>query len=92
MVDLVREDDRRMDSSRAFSEARRLTTWHYHWLILKEFLPLFVGQQRVDFALRFRRFYRPSVGQAFMPVEFQGACYRFGHSMVRPSYRANLSR
>jgi hypothetical protein len=25
-----------------------------------------------------------------MPVEFQGSCYRFGHSMVRPSYRANL--
>ena len=91
MVDLVREDDRRMDSSRAFSEARRLTTWHYHWLILKEFLPQFVGQARVDSALRFRRFYRPSVGQAFMPVEFQGACYRFGHSMVRPSYRANLA-
>ena len=91
MVDLVRDDDRRMDSSRAFSEARRLTTWHYHWLILKEFLPQFVGQARVDSALRFRRFYRPSTGQAFMPVEFQGACYRFGHSMVRPSYRANLA-
>src|SRR5262249_58158594 len=28
---------------------------------------------------------------AFMPVEFQGAVYRFGHSMVRPSYRANLA-
>ena len=26
-----------------------------------------------------------------MPVEFQGARYRFGHSMVRPSYRANLA-
>ena len=25
-----------------------------------------------------------------IPVEFQGAAYRFGHSMVRPSYRANL--
>jgi hypothetical protein len=24
-----------------------------------------------------------------MPVEFQGAVYRMGHSMVRPSYRAN---
>jgi len=24
-------------------------------------------------------------------LEFQGACYRFGHSMVRPSYRANLA-
>jgi hypothetical protein len=28
---------------------------------------------------------------AAMPVEFQGAAYRFGHSMVRPSYRANLA-
>ena len=26
-----------------------------------------------------------------MPVEFQAAAYRFGHSMVRPSYRANLA-
>jgi hypothetical protein len=26
-----------------------------------------------------------------MPVEFQGAAFRFGHSMVRPSYRANLA-
>jgi hypothetical protein len=26
-----------------------------------------------------------------MPVEFQGAAYRFGHSLVRPSYRANLA-
>ena len=37
-----------------------------------------------------RRVYTAGVGQAFMPVEFSGACYRFGHSMVRPSYRANL--
>ena len=91
MVDLLRGDDSRMDQSRAFTEARRITTWHYHWLILKEFLPQFVGQARVDAALRQRRFYRPAVGQAFMPVEFQGACYRFGHSMVRPSYRASLA-
>ena len=27
---------------------------------------------------------------AYIPVEFQGAAYRFGHTMVRPSYRANL--
>jgi hypothetical protein len=89
-VDRVRAQNRGIDSSRAFTEARRLTTWHYHWLIVTEFLPLFVGQARVDAALRNRRFYRPRVGEAFIPVEFQGACYRFGHSMVRPSYRANL--
>jgi hypothetical protein len=27
----------------------------------------------------------------FVPVEFQGAAYRMGHSMVRPSYRANFN-
>jgi hypothetical protein len=75
----------------AFAQARRLTTWHYHWLVLHEFLPLFVGQAMVDDVLaNGRRFYTVGLGQAFMPVEFQGACYRFGHSMVRPSYRANL--
>jgi heme peroxidase len=73
-----------------FAQARQLTTWHYHWLVLHEFLPLVVGQSMVDDILaRGRRFYRPN--EAFMPVEFQGAAYRFGHSMVRPSYRANLA-
>jgi hypothetical protein len=27
----------------------------------------------------------------FIPVEFQGAAYRFGHSQVRPSYRINFT-
>ena len=45
----------------AFAQARRLTTWHYQWLILHEFLPLFVGQPMVDDVLRRgRRFYRPA--------------------------------
>ena len=89
-VDFVRSQNPAISTAAAFTEARRLTTWHYHWLILKEFLPLFVGQAMVDDVLRNgRRFYRPPMGGAFMPVEFQGAAYRFGHSMVRPSYRAN---
>jgi hypothetical protein len=79
------------DPRDVFAQARRLTTWHYQWLILHEFLPLFVGQAIVDEILaRGRRFYTPRRG-AFIPVEFQGAAYRFGHSMVRPSYRANLA-
>lgn len=74
-----------------YAQARQLTTWHYHWLVLHEFLPLFVGADMAnDVLLNGRRIYRVELGEAFMPVEFQGACYRFGHSMVRPSYRANL--
>jgi len=75
----------------AFEQGRKLTTWHYHWVVLHEFLPLVVGQAPVDDVLRNGRlFYRPRMGEGFIPVEFQAAAYRFGHSMVRPSYRANL--
>jgi hypothetical protein len=87
-VDVVAVD-RRLASDEIFRKARRLTTWHYQWMIVHEFLPHFVGQPLVDDLLRNgRRFYRPDV--AYMPVEFQGAAYRFGHSIVRPSYRANM--
>ena len=90
-VDLVREQNSDISDVEAFVEARRLTTYHYQWLILNEFLPLFVGQAMVDDILaNGRRFYTPRYGQAFIPVEFQ-IVYRFGHSMVRPSYRANLA-
>jgi hypothetical protein len=59
-------------------------------MLVHEFLPLFVGQDVVDDILHNgRRFYRPGLG--YIPVEFQGAAYRFGHSLVRPSYRANLA-
>ena len=89
-VDHVARRHRNWDAEDVFREARRLTTWHYHWLIVQEFLPLFIGRDRVEDLLhRGRTFYRPSRG--FIPVEFQGAAYRFGHSMVRPSYRANLT-
>jgi hypothetical protein len=75
-----------------FGEARRLTTWHYHWLVLHEFLPQVAGRATVeDVLLHGRRLYRPRPGAAFIPVEFQTGTYRMGHSMVRPSYRANLA-
>jgi hypothetical protein len=75
-----------------FEEARRLVTWHYQWIIVHEFLPLIVGSSLVNDVLsRGRRFYTPRAGEQSMPVEFQGAAYRFGHTLVRPSYRANLA-
>jgi Animal haem peroxidase len=90
-VDLVRSQDPSISDDEAFRRARQLTTWHYHWMILHEFLPHFIGQAVVDDILaKGRKFYTPFQDQAFIAVEFQIG-YRFGHSLVRPSYRANLA-
>ena len=76
----------------AFLAAREVTLWHYQWLLVNEHLPQIVGQAMVDDVLaNDNRFYRPPPDDAFMPIEFGAAAYRFGHSMVRPSYRANFS-
>ncbi len=62
---------------------------HWQWIVVNEFLPQIVGQPLVNGILstgrRWYRFHHPS-----MPVEFQTGAYRFEHSMIRPSYRANL--
>ena len=89
-VDVVTAEDPRESLDEVFRRARRLTTWHYQWIIVHEFLARFVGPELLANILQNgRRFYRPEVVQ--IPVEFQGAAYRFGHSLVRPSYRANLA-
>jgi hypothetical protein len=75
-----------------FLIARQITLWHYQWLLVNEHLPQIAGQAIVgDVLARGNRFYRPPAGDAFLPIEFGAAAYRFGHSMVRPSYRANFT-
>ena len=75
-----------------FLIARQVTLWHYQWLLVNEHLPQIAGQAVVNDVLRGgNRFYKPAAGDAFMPIEFGAAAYRFGHSMVRPSYRANFT-
>jgi hypothetical protein len=75
-----------------FLLARQITLWHYQWLLVNEHLPQIAGQQMVDDVLQHgNRFYNPRPGDAFMPIEFGAAGYRFGHSLVRPSYRANFT-
>jgi hypothetical protein len=78
-----------------FDEAQRLVRWHYQWIVVHEFLPAVVGAVTAREVLP-----PPEDGAAptvnrrlfewkkdpFIPVEFSGAAYRFGHSMVRPEY------
>jgi hypothetical protein len=70
-------------------ESRRAITLHWQWIVVNEFLPQVVGRALVEDILRNgRRWYTSP--RATMPVEFQTGAYRFGHSIIRPSYRANL--
>jgi hypothetical protein len=92
VVDLVRSQNPGGSAEAIFAQARQIVSYHYQWIIVHEFLPQIIGQNRVNQILTGgRRFYTPAAGQHFIPVEFQGAAYRFGHSMVRPSYRVNLA-
>ncbi|MGZ8411719.1 MAG: peroxidase family protein [Gemmatirosa sp.] len=73
-----------------FAEAQRLVRWHYQWIIVHEFLVATCGERVVaDVLERGRRFYAWR-NEPFIPVEFSVAAYRFGHSQIRPSYRANF--
>jgi hypothetical protein len=75
-----------------FLIARQITLWHYQWLLVNEHLQQIAGQAMVNNVLtNGSKFYKPPAGDAFMPIEFAAACYRFGHSIVRPSYRANFT-
>jgi Animal haem peroxidase len=104
VVDRLRADQAQANrsSKEIFREARRQVQWHYQWIIVNEFLPQTIGQDRVDEILRNGlRFYRvhdrtqDSIFRSprrepLIPVEFSVAAYRFGHSQVRPSYRINF--
>jgi hypothetical protein len=68
-----------------FDEAQRMVRWHYQWIVLKEFLPMVAGAQRVERALARREHFKWR-GEPFIPFEFSLAAYRFGHSMVRSDY------
>ena len=67
-----------------------MVRWHYQWIVVHEFLAKTVGRSTVnDVLVGGRRFFKWR-NDPFIPVEFSvGAC-RFGHSQVRPSYRANF--
>jgi hypothetical protein len=86
-VDQLRARGR--DSSEIFETAARELRWHYQSAVLREFLPRLLGEDLVrELLAGDRRYYRPS-GNAFIPLEFADAAYRYGHAQIRHTYRLN---
>lgn len=98
VVDHVRRRSPRLRGAQLLEEAQRIVRWHYQWIVTHDFLRRIVGAEMAD------RVFAPGVGSAgptverrfytwphepYMPVEFSGAAYRFGHSIVREDYILN---
>ena len=84
------------DDDLVFAEAQRIVRWTYQWLVLHDYLPKICDAKVIESIMPKKgernpsfKFYHPHDGDAYIPVEFSVAGFRFAHSMVRPSYSLN---
>jgi Animal haem peroxidase len=89
------------DKKLSFADAQRTLRFHYQWMLINDFLVKLVNKDTLHKVFPHLasgksiaddppvlQFYHAK-NEAFMPLEFSVAAYRFGHSMVRPGYRLN---
>jgi len=97
VIDELQAKRKSLKPHEIFLEAQRIVRWHYQYIVLNDYLPRIVGdctwkhvylggENEARAPRPHLEFYKPKSGEAYMPVEFSVAAFRFGHSMVRPSY------
>ncbi|MCW2804819.1 MAG: heme peroxidase [Propionibacteriaceae bacterium] len=84
------------DQGKTFAAAQQLCRWHFQWLIVNDYLSRIVGADVVRSLLRRTgsgpiqfagKYYKPkNPNKPYMPIEYSGAAFRFGHSMIRAEY------
>lgn len=95
VVDSLKKQNPTWSSAQLFAEARKQVTYSYQWAILTDFLPKVAGADIVSSVVSRSatgwttnlQYYNSCNGS--MPIEFSGAAYRFGHSLVRNDYEIN---
>lgn len=88
-----------LSSSEHFSKARNLVRWTYQKIVVRDYLRRIIQPRTYN---DFREELRVKGENAFrlypkhlrdsstrIPLEFAGAAYRFGHSMIRTGYKLN---
>lgn len=86
VVDWLGEREPDLKGDALFAEAQRLVRWHYQWIVIHDYLARLGGPGASD---TFREGPDAWHTRPFIPREFSGAAFRFGHSMVRPFYKLN---
>src|SRR5579872_6443521 len=62
-----------------FEAARRALTWHYQYVVLHDYLPETIGEERAARLLERGPGLLTPEGAVAIPLEFADAAYRFGH-------------
>jgi hypothetical protein len=102
VIDKLMEVRPELPTHEQFAEAQRIVRWHYQYLVLNDYLKrivgkatwqaVFLGNGTESHPKPRLQVFRPKTGEPYMPVEFSAAAFRFGHSMVRPSYALRADR
>jgi hypothetical protein len=89
-VAFLRAHNAVVKDGRDYCAARSLLRRYYQSVVVHDFLPRVAGREVVAEMLAGPwPHFDPGGGKFFMPLEFSAAAFRFGHSMVRQSYRIN---
>jgi hypothetical protein len=90
VLDRVRNNEH-LSGGADFLRARELVRWHYQWIVLHDFLPRLAGAELVRELLdqAANRSLPWPLRRGQIPLEFAGAAFRIGHSIVRPGYHLN---
>lgn len=95
VYDVIRRSNPTWTNQQVFDATKQQVTYYYQWAVLTDFLPKIVGSSELAQVVSRGaagwttnlKFYDSCNGT--MPVEFSGASYRFGHSLVRNDYEIN---
>lgn len=91
VVDALLESDEELAGVELLERAQELVRRHYQWVVVNQFLPRICERSVLDDVLENGgEFFAPTEPrEVFIPVEFAGAAYRYGHSQIRTAYEVN---
>ena len=90
-VAFLRAHNALIDNGNNFKKAQRLLRQHYQHIVIHDFLKRIADPQVVDDIISNGNQVYKHDRDAFMPIEFSFAAYRFGHTMARNEYDFNLN-